>query len=313
MSENKIREITINFSLIFISVNLIKFVDFSIIFNKNKYFAGDKVVATFYVDGVPHKNTRNLVISLKSGENVGVEVTDHDGDSSTHWERTVYNENKVSIPVDEVVFPFAHSLEFSAPEFPSENVNEYNFEVYHRAEIKLDIARRKDLIYFEDIPLVASANVSPLKIELKEKDIIVSLDTKQPYPGETIRFNISNYSNIKFRAYRLELRQTLFRTVGSHTAKKINTEILEKMDPLPSIGSDVKLPEMIFSSITGDNFEIVTELRFVFDRSMKKDINMSIPFAYFRERSGVNCGACGFSNTSDAIYCMECGISLNKK
>lgn len=302
--------------------------EFQIQFDKEQYFPGDTVSARFTVYGEPHKNTRGIRFILRSGENIAVTVTRSTGKHThqeTIWERTVYNEQMTELPIEQCIFPQEMQLQMTLPQFNSENhAEEQRFHIYHIGRIEVDIARRVDEFYEQYIPLIPI----PIQPEIQKPEAIqdglmVRLQQIPQFPNDQFSYEINMQEEQKFRSIRVELIQERKKLVRNHRREKKYKEMINQHQDQSYLNALGNLPTVPYSSIMGTAFEINTYLQFVFDRKLKKDINIRIPIPYYLQRvngeyrqkegiSGNACNSCGFLNPYEAEFCSECGLQLYK-
>jgi hypothetical protein len=94
------------------------------------------------------------------------------------------------------------------------------------------------------------------------------------------------------------------------------------------VNTEVDIPMLPYSTISGEAFEILTYLKVVIDVAMAKDENVVFDFPYFKSARNLHeegheydpepvkgeafifCSNCGKENTPPAKYCDSCGEEI---
>lgn len=296
----------------------------NVIFDKDIYRAGDTVHAKFVLQGPYHKNSNNITLELQSGENVAITYSTGSGKTRrTHtiWSRHVYNNSSLplDIPMDEGIREF--DLKMQLPEFPTENMSADNFYIYHEASVKLDISRRSDENFKFQIPLVAQpiGEMEKKSQSLTSENFNITISQDSGFTNDTLRVDIVQGKEFKYRSIRVELHQNLHKWVGRRSDNHTEKTLLAKFDPQQYISQEFIIPHLKYSTLKGNNYTIDTTLKIVIDKSMAKDENHEFLFDYYTiERAqfiktdktpspDLTCPFCGFKNDLSGQFCEECG------
>lgn len=294
----------------------------NVIFDKEIYRTGDTVNAKFILQGPYHKNSKNILLELRSGENVAITYSTGSGKTRrTHtiWARQLYNESvqNLEIPIDEGTREF--DLQMKLPEFPTENMNADNFHIYHEASVKLDISRRADENCTFQIPLVAQP-MSEMEIKsqsITSENFNITISHDRGFTNDTLRVDIVQEKEFKYRSIRVEFHQKLHKWVGRRSDSHSEKTMLATFDPQQYISQEFNIPHLTYSTLKGNNYTIDTILKIVIDKSMAKDENHEFIFDYYKiERAQfmktdpsaeLTCPFCGFKNDLSGPFCEECG------
>ena len=302
-------------------------------FDKEQYYPGDTVNAQFIISGPYHSRARAIRMELASGEDVG--VTYHTGSGNnrrkrTAWSRLVYSRAFHSLGIPEFESQQIIDLSYQLPNFPSDHIDAYEFDVYHRAKVTLDIARGSDENYIFAVPVVSlpAMEMEMSSVVQRSDNFEVTISTSTGYTGDRLSVQVVATAQKKYRSIRIELEQRLNKFVGRHRSSKVTKNVLATFEPTDMVNTHVDIPMLPYSTISGEAFEIFTYLKIVVDVAMAKDENVVFDFPYFKSPRSLHevapaydqepvkgeafifCSNCGRENTPPAEFCDGCGEKI---
>lgn len=302
-------------------------------FDKEQYYPGETVKAQFMISGPYHGRARAIRMELASGEDVG--VTYHTGSGNnrrkhTAWSRIVYSRAFHSLEIPEFESQQIIDLSYQLPNFPSDHIDAYEFDVYHRAKVTLDIARGSDENYIFAVPVVSlpAMEMAGKSVVQRSDNFEVTISTSTGYTGDRISVQVVATGQKKYRSIRIELEQKLNKFVGRHRSKHVTKNVLARFEPTDMVNTEVDIPMLPYSTINGKAFEILTYLKIVVDVAMAKDENVVFDFPYFKSSRNMHevapaydpepvkgeafifCSNCGKENTPPVKFCDGCGEEI---
>lgn len=287
-------------------------------FDKDKYFPGDTLVAKFSLKGPFHNKSRNIQIRLESGEKIGVEYSTGSGNSrQTHtaWGDEIYADANefMDIPHDSMGY-IEQTLKYKIPEMYTDKIDEYKFDVFHRATVKLDIAMAKDEHFIFDIPLITGKpeNIKSRPVEITENDVQLNISKDVGCVGDTIDGSFMLSKMKKMRGFRIEFEQMVFKKVGRHSDRIKRKYVLLELPGDEFHTFQFTVPKLDFQHIDGSYFALHTTLKLVVDIPLSRDINIPIDFMYFHNKLPESYSF-GEKKKSNSSYCINCGSILDQE
>ena len=317
----------------YIAKNASEGMEVKVQFDKEQYYPGEIVTAQFMISGPYHGRAREIRMELASGENVG--VTYHTGSGNnrrkrTAWSRLVYSRTDHSMAIPEYQSSQTVELNYQLPSFPSDQIDAYEFDVYHHAKVTLDIARGSDENYHFMVPVVSlpPEEMQEQSVTLRSEHFEGKVSNGNGYTGDSISVQLVTTGQKKYRSIRIELEQKLHKFVGRHRSNSVKKYVLATFDPDAMVHTQVEIPMLPYSTISGEAFEILTYLKVVVDVAMGRDENIVFDFPYFKSprklheiaptydqkpvkgEAFIFCSNCGTENTPPAKFCDNCGEEI---
>lgn len=310
---------------------IINIVDYSVEFDKELYFPGDLVRATFICTGPFNDNLRMIFFTLVSGETTKVTYSSGSGNTksqSTAIEDTVYSEVLTEVSPDSIT-NIRETLEFTLPKRSYFPINEKMLQVYHQARIKFDIAKGRDGhasfdIPYEIIPEVSGYTTKPTPLPIG----ITSIGKGVYLSDEVLKLNFDPHQKLKIRGFRIEVIQQTERKAKRHKAKDSQKFKIATLPPDQKFPYSMILPRMKYPSIEGTNFKITHYVKLILDQAYTMDTRFEIPFQFYPGSltdymgyqnlesilSKLNekdvCPECLSPKPKDGLFCEKCGFKI---
>ncbi|MCY3414945.1 MAG: zinc-ribbon domain-containing protein [Candidatus Heimdallarchaeota archaeon] len=300
--------------------------DAQILFNKDQYYPGEIVEATFIINGPFHGRSRELILELISGEDVGVVYHTGSGKNRRQkvaWSKLAIAEAREVLPVPEMG-SLTYSLKYRLPPTPLDSHLSQYLRLYHQARVKLDISMASDEEVVVNIPIVSIPLQEMQKIAAKGESLnfVANINQSSGYTGDIVSLQLLAKQSKKYRSIRVELEQVVNKQVGRHRKRIARTTVLTTSQPMDLFLVDLPIPELSLSSLTGQAFEVSTFLKVVIDIAFATDENIVFDFPYFKGSRDLHanqknvssagfCHSCGSPLELNAKFCPECGTSID--